>query len=49
MTPPSDPNAAPSKKPKVRRVRLTLIRSLVSDAQIKTGTCGTTVRIHQLT
>ena len=40
--PPADP---PSEE---RGRGLMLIRSLVSDAQIKTGTRGTTVRIHQL-
>ena len=39
--PPADP---PSEE---RGRGLTLIRSLVSDAQIKTGDRGTTVRIHQ--
>ena len=39
--PPDDP---PSEE---RGRGLTLIRSLVSDAQIKTGDRGTTVRIHQ--
>ena len=39
--PPDDP---PSED---RGRGLTLIRSLVSDAQIKTGDRGTTVRIHQ--
>ena len=40
--PPDDPQSED------RGRGLTLIRSLVSDAQIKTGTRGTTVRIHQL-
>lgn len=40
--PPDDP---PSEE---RGRGLTLIRSLVSDAQIRTGASGTTVRIHQL-
>jgi len=40
---------APVKPPRGDRGRgLLLIRSLVSDAQIKTGEWGTVVRIHQL-
>ena len=40
---------APANPPSEERGRgLTLIRSLVSDAQIKTGEWGTIVRIHQL-
>ena len=39
---------APADPPSEERGRgLTLIRSLVSDAQIRTGARGTTVRIHQ--
>ena len=38
----------PDDRPSEDRGRgLTLIRSLVSGAQMKTGSCGTTVRIHQ--
>ena len=38
----------PDDPPSEERGRgLTLIRSLVSDAQIQTGDKGTTVRIHQ--
>jgi len=40
---------APDDPPSAERGRgLTLIRALVSDAQIRTGERGTTVRIHQL-